>query len=150
MAFNVPSESTRRDLSHETSEVEMNYRNAAGRNWSSERDRPRRRRSSGSSAYRLPETLPPPGQLEHRDAPGRNWTHEQPTRRRPNLHSERRPDYPARERGGGDHDLPYGFQGPTLARPFPFTTRQYAKLLVLRGRIHDGDRSDDTRAGADQ
>jgi hypothetical protein len=124
----------------------MDYRNAAGRNWSSERDKPRRRRSSGSSPYRLPETLPPHGQLEHRDAPGRNWTHEQPPRRRATLHAERR-DYPSRERGGADHDLPYRFQSPTLARPLPFTTRQYGRLLVLRGRILDGDWSDDTRAG---
>jgi hypothetical protein len=132
------------------SEAKMNYRNAAGRNWSSERNKPRRRRSPGPSAYRLPETLPPPGQLEYRDAPGRNWTHEQPTRRRRTLHPERRPDYPSRERGGGDRDLPYSFQSPTPGRPFPFTTFQYAKLLVLRGQILDGDWRDDTRPAPDR
>jgi hypothetical protein len=41
--------------------------------------------------------------------------------------------------GAGDHDQPYrfGYQ-PTLSAPYPFNTRQYGRLLVLRGRIQDG------------
>jgi hypothetical protein len=36
-----------------------------------------------------------------------------------------------------DHDLPYlGFR-PRASAPYPFSTRQYARLLILRGRIQD-------------
>jgi hypothetical protein len=40
--------------------------------------------------------------------------------------------------GSADHDVPYrfGFR-PRLVAPYPFNTRQYARLLVLRGRIQD-------------
>jgi hypothetical protein len=42
-------------------------------------------------------------------------------------------------RGGADHDQPYTFgRRPRGIAPFPFTTRQYARLLALRGRIADG------------
>jgi hypothetical protein len=42
-------------------------------------------------------------------------------------------------RGGADHDQPYVFgRRPRGVAPFPFTTRQYARLLALRGRIADG------------
>jgi hypothetical protein len=42
-------------------------------------------------------------------------------------------------RGGADHDQPYSFgRRPREAAPFPFTTRQYGRLLALRGRIADG------------
>jgi hypothetical protein len=42
-------------------------------------------------------------------------------------------------RGGADHDQPYVFgRRPRGVAPFPFTTRQYARLLTLRGRIADG------------
>jgi hypothetical protein len=38
--------------------------------------------------------------------------------------------------GAGDHDLPYRFgRRPTSEVPFPFSTRQYTRLLVLRSRI---------------
>ena len=38
--------------------------------------------------------------------------------------------------GAGDHDLPYRFGGkPTSSQPFPFSTHQYARLLILRSRI---------------
>ena len=38
-----------------------------------------------------------------------------------------------------DHDLPYQFDWrPTAETPFPFSTRQYARLLVLRSRIAEG------------
>jgi hypothetical protein len=40
--------------------------------------------------------------------------------------------------GAGDHDQPYrfGFR-PRAEHPFPFNTRQYARLLVLRGRLRE-------------
>jgi hypothetical protein len=38
----------------------------------------------------------------------------------------------------GDHDQPYEFgQRPRADAPYPFTTRQYARLLVLRSRLGD-------------
>jgi hypothetical protein len=40
--------------------------------------------------------------------------------------------------GAGDHDQPYQFgRRPRAAAPWPFTERQYAHLLVLRGRVQD-------------
>jgi hypothetical protein len=40
--------------------------------------------------------------------------------------------------GAGDHDRPYRFGWrPRASTPYPFNTRQYARLLVLRGRIQD-------------
>ena len=42
--------------------------------------------------------------------------------------------------GAGDHDQPYRFGcKPCSAAPYPFSTRQYVRLLVLRGRVQDGD-----------
>lgn len=40
--------------------------------------------------------------------------------------------------GAADHDQPYrfGFR-PRASAPYPFSTRQYARLLVLRSRIKD-------------
>jgi hypothetical protein len=41
--------------------------------------------------------------------------------------------------GAGDHDVPYLFgHRPTSATPYPFSTRQYARLLLLRSRIQAG------------
>jgi hypothetical protein len=38
--------------------------------------------------------------------------------------------------GGGDHDKPYAFgRLPNSVAPFPFTTREYARLLIMRGRL---------------
>jgi hypothetical protein len=38
--------------------------------------------------------------------------------------------------GAGDHDMPYIFgRRPRASTPYPFSTRQYAHLLVLRSRI---------------
>jgi hypothetical protein len=38
-----------------------------------------------------------------------------------------------------DNDQPYRFGlRPTAKAPFPFTERQFARLLILRGRTHDG------------
>jgi hypothetical protein len=40
--------------------------------------------------------------------------------------------------GAGDHDQPYRFGWrPRADVPYPFNTRQYARLLVLRGRVQD-------------
>jgi len=40
--------------------------------------------------------------------------------------------------GAGDHDDPYRFgRRPNLNAPFPFTTRQYVRLVVLRGRVQE-------------
>ena len=41
--------------------------------------------------------------------------------------------------GAGDHDLPYRFgRKPTSSHPFPFSTHQYARLLILCGRVQAG------------
>jgi len=38
--------------------------------------------------------------------------------------------------GKGDHDQPYRFgRRPRASEPFPFSTRQYARLLVFRSRL---------------
>ena len=38
--------------------------------------------------------------------------------------------------GAGDHDQPYQFgRRPRASAPFPFTERQYARLLVFRSRV---------------
>ena len=40
--------------------------------------------------------------------------------------------------GTADHDQPYRFgRRPTASAPYPFSMRQYARLLVLRGRVRD-------------
>ena len=40
--------------------------------------------------------------------------------------------------GAGDHDQPYRFGWrPRASVPYPFNTRQYARLLVLRSRVQD-------------
>ena len=40
--------------------------------------------------------------------------------------------------GTADHDQPYRFgRRPRASAPYPFSTRQYARLLVLRGRVRD-------------
>jgi hypothetical protein len=40
--------------------------------------------------------------------------------------------------GAGDHDQPYCFgRRPRASAPYPFNPRQYARLLVLRGRLRD-------------
>jgi hypothetical protein len=40
--------------------------------------------------------------------------------------------------GGGDHDEPYRFgRRPRGSVPYPFSTRQYARLLVFRGRLQE-------------
>jgi hypothetical protein len=42
-------------------------------------------------------------------------------------------------RGCADNDQPYTFgRRPTTAATFPFTPRQFARMLSLRGRVADG------------
>jgi hypothetical protein len=41
--------------------------------------------------------------------------------------------------GAADHDQPYRFgRKPAANAPYPFNTRQYARLLVLRSRLQAG------------
>jgi hypothetical protein len=41
--------------------------------------------------------------------------------------------------GAGDHDIPFRFgRRPRASAPYPFSTRQYARLLVLRSRFEAG------------
>jgi hypothetical protein len=41
-------------------------------------------------------------------------------------------------RGSGDHDRAYAFgRRPSSAVPFPFSTRQYVRLLLMRSRLGD-------------
>ena len=50
--------------------------------------------------------------------------------------------------GAGDHDLPYRFGWqPRASVPYPFNTRQYARLLILRSRARD-HRGDADRTAA--
>jgi hypothetical protein len=47
----------------------------------------------------------------------------------------------------GDHDMSYRFGlRPTARAPFPFMERQFARLLILRGRIQDAPSVEDRRA----
>lgn len=46
--------------------------------------------------------------------------------------------------GAGDHDVPFRFGcRPRAIAPYPFSTYQYARLLVLRGQVQDGIVSND-------
>ena len=41
--------------------------------------------------------------------------------------------------GAADNDQPYSFgRTPRSGSSYPFSTRQYIRLLVLRGRVQDG------------
>ena len=38
--------------------------------------------------------------------------------------------------GAGDPDMPYRFgRRPNVSQPFPFSTHEYARLLILRSRV---------------
>ena len=40
--------------------------------------------------------------------------------------------------GAADHDQPYTFgRSPRAIAPYPFNTREFARLLVLRGRTRE-------------
>ena len=46
--------------------------------------------------------------------------------------------------GAGDHDTPYRFGWrPRASVPYPFSTRQYVRLMILRSRVQAGLFSDD-------
>jgi hypothetical protein len=49
--------------------------------------------------------------------------------------------------GAGDHDQHYRFGWkPRASVPYPFSPRQYSRLLVLRGLVRDGlSGADDVR-----
>jgi hypothetical protein len=50
--------------------------------------------------------------------------------------------------GAGDHDEPYRFgRRPRASAPFPFSTLQYVRLLVLRSCIQAGLTAPDDLAG---
>jgi hypothetical protein len=49
--------------------------------------------------------------------------------------------------GTGDHDLPFVFgRTPRVVAPFPCSTRQLGRLMVLRSRVEDGRFGLDDRA----
>ena len=117
----------------------MNYKHAPGRNWARERRRGpsvRLRRSSDQA----PRT---PSSVWHtvrglKNAAGRNWTREPLPRRLGSAQAESGRaglEYPRRERGGGDHDQPYRYARPSSSWTFPFTTREYARLLILKSKL---------------
>jgi hypothetical protein len=44
-------------------------------------------------------------------------------------------------------DEPYRFgRRPTVRAPYPFTERQFARLLILRSRVHDINSDEDLLA----
>jgi len=48
-----------------------------------------------------------------------------------------------------DYDEPYRFgRKPTVQAPFPFTERQFARLLVLRSRLQCAEHEELDRAAA--
>ena len=48
--------------------------------------------------------------------------------------------------GAGDHDVPYVFgRLPKAAAPFPFSLREFARLMVVRSRVRDGLLAGDSR-----
>ena len=52
--------------------------------------------------------------------------------------------------GAGDHDQAYRFGWrPRASAPYPFNTRQFVRLLVMRSRVHDhlGRESEDVATG---
>lgn len=49
--------------------------------------------------------------------------------------------------GAGDCDVPYRFGWrPRTSATFPFTTRQFARLLIMRSRVAVGALADDRSA----
>jgi hypothetical protein len=53
------------------------------------------------------------------------------------THSHR-PTGSADGQGSGDHDIPYRFGWkPRVSQTYPFSQRQYARLLLLRSRVQE-------------
>jgi hypothetical protein len=54
---------------------------------------------------------------------------------------------PPNNLGGRSYDERYEFgRLPRAVAPFPFSRREFARPLVLRGRVHDGGMASDDRA----
>jgi hypothetical protein len=52
--------------------------------------------------------------------------------------TQKPPSSPFDGDGAGDHDEPYRFgRRPSARWSYPFTERQFARLLILRGRVRD-------------
>ena len=50
--------------------------------------------------------------------------------------------------GAGDHDEPFTFgRRPSSTWTYPFAARQFARLLVLRGKVRDGEIAGDGATG---
>jgi hypothetical protein len=50
------------------------------------------------------------------------------------------------DKGCGDHDAPYTFGPlPSVAAPFPFSTRQFARLLILKYKVPADETADGRR-----
>jgi hypothetical protein len=133
----------------------MNYRNAAGRNWARQPSRHRRVNLDPRGAASPPAPTSWRWRIvgEYRKAPGRNWARDERARRRAQLEpSERGAEVgaggPAREPGGGDHDQPYYYHAPSSERTIPFSTREYARLLLLKSRLR-AERAFDHRWGGE-
>jgi hypothetical protein len=117
----------------------VNYKQAAGRNWAraERRNRPVHLALNPDAATVTRNVFQE--EAEIRRAAGRNWSREARPLRRAHLQPQQPDTFlnfcPARELGGGDHDRPYAYHQPSSRWTFPFSTRQYARLLVLRGRL---------------
>lgn len=124
----------------------MNYKNAAGRNWARASRKQRQVHLADSSLERWSPLLESTSSVgSKKEAPGRNWSRERPRWTR--VHLDEKPSAlagasgcPLRERGGGDHDQAFEYRAPSSRWTFPFTARQYARLLALRGRASDRGR----------
>ncbi len=122
----------------------MNYKQAAGRNWTRAA-----RKSSPVKLHQMPAGASALGRspvwyaaTDLKNAPGRNWNLETRRARRVRLRQATEAGshwsaYPLRERGGGDHDQPYEYRTPSSRWSFPFTSREYARLLILRSRLSE-------------
>jgi len=56
------------------------------------------------------------------------------------IEPQQRPGHPGSldADGAGDHDQPYRFGWrPRASAPYPFNTRQFIRLLVMRSHLHD-------------
>jgi hypothetical protein len=52
-------------------------------------------------------------------------------------------------RGAGDHDQAFRFgYRPSARWTYPFSVSQYGRLLILRGRVQDGDYAADLGDGS--